>query len=504
MVAHINTFSFNGIETIPVDVQCQISSGMVNFSVVGLPDKSVAESRERIRACFSSLGLSFPAKRVVVNLSPADVFKEGSHYDLPIILCLLTQMNLLPQSEIIKYYALGEISLDAGVIGVSGVLPSAISALGENKGLICPKENAEEACWAGEDLDILAVKTITELLNHFKGMQIIGRPNFKPNLEESNNIKYPDFADIRGQETAKRAAEIAASGGHNLLMSGPPGSGKSMIASRLAGILPELEPKEILETSMIHSIAGNIKGGNLVTKRPFRSPHHNCSMPAMIGGGTRAKPGEVSLSHNGVLFLDEFPEFPRQVLDSLRQPLEAREVSISRVNSHITYPAKFQLIGAMNPCKCGYLDDAAKACSRAPKCANEYQAKISGPLLDRFDIYIEVSQQNAHQAFNLTNGEGSKTIKSRVLKCREFQRNRYKETDYKTNSDLQGNDIEKFCITTDEAKNILQKGAEALNLSMRGYTRVLRTARTIADMEENEIIEKPHIAEALSFRQRNY
>ncbi len=503
MVAHINTFSFNGIETIPVDVQCQISSGMVNFSVVGLPDKSVAESRERIRACFSSLGLSFPAKRVVVNLSPADVHKEGSHYDLPIILCLLTQMNLLPQNEMIKYFALGEISLDARIIGVNGVLPSAISAQGENKGLICPKENAEEACWAGEDLDILAVSNITEILNHFKGAQIIPRPIFKPELE-NNKINYPDFADIRGQENAKRAAEIAASGGHNMLMSGPPGSGKSMIASRIPGILPELEPKEILETSMIHSIAGNIKGGSLVTNRPFRSPHHNCSMPAMIGGGTRAKPGEVSLSHNGVLFLDEFPEFPRQVLDSLRQPLEAREVSISRVNSHITYPAKFQLIAAMNPCKCGYLDEPAKACSRAPKCANEYQAKISGPLLDRFDIYIEVSQQNAHNAFNLSNGENSDTIKARVLKCRELQKERYRDTNYNSNADLQGNDIEKFCVITDEAKNILQKGAEALNLSMRGYTRVLRTARTIADMEAKEIIEKPHIAEALSYRQRNY
>jgi magnesium chelatase family protein len=501
MVARVGTFAFNGIEAIDIDVQCQIASGMSNFHIVGLADKAVAESRERIRAVFSSLGLSFPFQRVVINLSPADINKEGSHFDLPIILSLLTAMKLLPQDRIAEYYCMGEISLDGSIVGVSGILPAAIASATAGKGIICPRENAQEALWASSDLEVLSAKHILDIINHFKGSLLLSTPK----LEDRPPLpSYPDFKDVKGQEIAKRAAEIAASGGHNILMVGPPGSGKSMIASRIPGIMPDLTSKDILETSMLYSVSGGLREGKLVTARPYRSPHHNASMPAMVGGGSKAKPGEISLAHNGILFLDELPEFPRQVIDSLRQPLETKEISVSRVKSHVTYPANFQLIAAMNPCKCGYLDDASRACSKAPKCANEYQMKLSGPLLDRIDIHVEVPAQNPMQAYNKKNSESSVAIKRRVVAADEIQKERYKNTNVKNNSEIEGEDIEKFCVMEDAAKDILAKGTEKLNLSMRGHTRVLRVARTIADLDNSEIIQKKHIAEALSYRQINY
>lgn len=501
MVARVGTFAFNGIEAIDIDVQCQIASGLPNFHVVGLADKAVAESRERIRAAFASLGLSFPYQKVIVNLSPADINKEGSHFDLPIMLSLLTALKILPQEQIANYYCMGELSLDASINSVSGVLPAAIAAASSNKGFICPNDNAQEAVWASSDLEVLPAKHILDIVNHFKGTQILARPQLEEKIESS---EYPDFADVKGQEIPKRAAEIAASGGHNMLMVGPPGSGKSMIASRIPGILPELSAKEILETSMLYSISGNLRGGKLITIRPYRAPHHNASMPAMIGGGTKAKPGEVSLAHNGVLFLDELPEFPRQVLDSLRQPIETADVTVSRVKSHVTYPANFQLIAAMNPCKCGYLDDASRACSKAPKCAVEYQQKLSGPLLDRIDLHVEVPAQNPLDAYNKKESESSAKIKARVLSAHEIQKERYKNTNIKNNADIEGEALEKFCVMDSEAKEILRKGTDSLRLSMRGHSRVLKVARTIADMENQEIIQKKHMAEALSYRQINY
>lgn len=503
MITRINSFAFNGIEAVPVEIQCQLAPGMVNFIIVGLPDKAVAESRERVRAAFNSMGLSFPAKRVVINLTPADLAKEGSHFDLPIALAVLSAMNILPKEEIEQYFALGEISLDGSINKVSGVLPAAVTASAYDKGIICPKENAREALWASSEIDILGANGLLEIINHFKGIQPIERLSASDKISDYDNINYPDFADVKGQENAKRAAEIAASGGHNMLMSGPPGSGKSMIAARMAGIMPEMSSKEILETSMIYSVSGNLNDGKLKATRPFRAPHHNISMPAMVGGGKNAKPGEISLSHNGILFLDELPEFPRQVLDSLRQPLENKNVTISRVNSHITYPAKFQLIAAMNPCKCGYLTNPAKACNKAPACATDYQNKISGPLMDRIDINIEVAEQDPIKAFSDAKTEQSSKIKERVVEVKKIQDERFKESNYNSNAEIIGEDLKKFVELEADASNLLEKASNKLSFSMRGYAKILRVSRTIADMESSNIVKKHHIAEAVSYRQLN-
>jgi magnesium chelatase family protein len=500
LVAHVATFAFSGIEVVDVEVQCQLASGMVNFTIVGMGDKAVTESRERIRAAFTSIGLAMPPKKVVVNLSPADILKEGSHFDLPIIISLMVAMKVLPQDAIAGYVALGEIGLDGRILPVNGILPASIAAVNDGKGIICPHENGGEACWAGEDIEILAPRNLLELINHFKGHQVLSRPQIKT---LNDNFQYPDFKDVKGQEGAKRAAEIAAAGGHNLLMIGPPGSGKSMIAARMSGIMPELDAEEILEISIINSVSGNIKNGQISSVRPFRDPHHNCSMPSMVGGGAKAKPGEISLAHKGVLFLDELPEFSRQVLDSLRQPLEERRVTISRVQAHSSYPADFQLVAAMNPCKCGYLDDASRACSRAPKCAEDYQMKVSGPMMDRIDIHIEVPAQNPVDAFEKFVAESSSAIRARVIKAREVQFERNKKFGCKLNTELKGESLAEACQMSDEAKTILKLGVERLKLSMRGHSRVLKVARTIADLSASSMIEKAHMLEALSYRQKH-
>ena len=368
-----------------VDVQVQTAAGLPAFTIVGLPDKAVAESRERVRAALVAIGLALPPKRITVNLAPADVLKEGSHFDLPIALGLLVAMGVLPGDEIEGYTALGELALDGAIAPVAGVLPAAVAASAASRGLICPAACGGEAAWAGE-IEVLAPATILALINHFKGTQVLGPPEPKLVAEPDSGL---DLRDIKGQETAKRALEVAAAGGHNLLLVGPPGAGKSMLAARLPGLLPPLDAAETLEVSMIHSIAGQLREGRLSRARPFRDPHQSASLPAMVGGGTHARPGEVTLAHLGVLFLDELPEFQRPVLEALRQPIEAGRVSVARVNSHVTYPARVQLVAAMNPCRCGYLADAALACGRAPKCARDYQAKISGPLFDRIDLHVD-------------------------------------------------------------------------------------------------------------------
>jgi magnesium chelatase family protein len=502
MVVHIPSLTFSGVDIIDVDVQVQITSGMPNFTVVGLADKTIAESRERVKAALSSLGLALPAKKVLVNLAPADLVKEGSHFDLAIAVAILSSMRILPPDEIAEYFVIGELSLDGAILPISGVLPAAIGAAARDKGLICPVANGSEAAWSGNS-SILAPSNLLALVNHFKGTQVLAQP--QPGMDE-NQITYPDLSDIAGQETAKRVLEIAASGGHNVLMFGPPGSGKSMLAQRLPGILPDMSVMEILECSTIASIAGLITDGKLTRCRPFRAPHHSCSMAAMVGGGVgkRVKPGEISLAHNGVLFLDELPEFPSAVIESLRQPIEAGEVLISRSNSHIKYPANFQLIAAMNPCKCGYLSDPSKSCTKAPKCGLEYQNRISGPIMDRFDIHLEVPDIDIHLLRSAPKGESSKDIATRVKAARDLQAERYEGYGFRTNSRLDGNLLTEYAMPADEGLDILNKAASKFKMSMRGYNKILRVARTIADLEGSKNVNKMHIAEALSYRHMDY
>jgi magnesium chelatase family protein len=492
--------AFQGIDVLDVDVQVHIGGGLPAFNVVGLPDKTVAESRERVRAALGALGLSLPPKRITVNLSPADVNKEGSHYDLPIAVGLLVAMDVIGQDEIDRYCALGELALDGQLTQVAGVLPAAVAANGWERGLICPRGSGGEAAWSGNDA-VLAPGSLLELINHFKGSQILVAPR-PAQVEERRDTL--DLKDIKGQETAKRALEIAAAGGHHLLMIGPPGSGKSMLAQRLPGLLPPLAPAEALEVSMIHSVAGLLAGGRIVTRRPFRDPHHSASLPALVGGGMRAKPGEISLAHLGVLFLDELPEFARATLESLRQPLESGRAVVARANAHVSYPARPQLVAAMNPCRCGYLDDPAQACGRAPKCALDYQSKISGPLFDRIDLHVDVPAVKPADLSLPPPAEGTAEVARRVAAARARQTARYvalpAENRPRTNAELDGEALEKFAAPDAPGRALLTDAANRLHLSARGYHRVLRVARTLADMEGGAGVTRLHIAEALSYR----
>ena len=500
MIARIPTVSFQGVDVKPIDVEVQISGGVVAFNIVGLPDKAVAESKERVRGALHALGLSLPAKRLTVNLAPADTPKEGSHYDLPIALGLLCAMEVLPKDEMENYVTLGELSLSAHIRKVNGVLPAAMFASEHDQGLICPEDCGAEACWAG-DLDILAPKDLLQLINHVKGTQVLTRPASQQDIHSSSS--HPDLADVKGQEIAKRALEITAAGGHNLLMSGPPGSGKSMMASCLPGILPPLSPREALDVSMIHSLAGTLPEGGLIRERPYRDPHHSASLPALVGGGAKPKPGEISLAHKGVLFLDELPEFDRRTLEALRQPLETGEALIARANQHVTYPADFQFISAMNPCRCGHLGDTDLECTRAPKCGADYQAKISGPMLDRIDLYVDVPPVPVTALSSLPTGESSQDIRDRVIKVREIQKQRYEQMDLPllTNAQANGKALEEIAPLEPAALDVLNKAADTLKLSARGYHRIIRVARTIADMNGGpKQVLQPHIAEALSYR----
>ncbi len=386
MVARAYTVAFQGVEARLVEVQCAIAAGLPAFNLVGLPDKAVSEAKERVRAAMTAMGLALPAKRITVNLSPADLPKEGSHFDLPIALAVLAAMEVLPQDEVAAQVALGELSLDGSLIPVIGALPAALAAAEADCGLICPAACGAEAAWVGA-VEVIAPKTLLALVNHFTGRAALA-PAQPGTVDGPATLK--DLAEVKGQERAKRALEIAAAGRHHLLMVGPPGSGKSMLAARLPGILPPLEPAEALETSMIHSLAGLLDEGGISRTRPFRTPHHTASMAAIVGGGRGAKPGEISLAHHGVLFLDELPEFPRTVLETLRQPIETGDVVVARANAHVRYPCRFMLVAAANPCRCGHLADPARACARVPDCGAEYLGRISGPLMDRFDLRVEV------------------------------------------------------------------------------------------------------------------
>lgn len=499
MVANIRTVAFSGIEVLPIQVQVAIAGGLPAFTIVGLPDKAVAESRERVRAALGAIGLALPPKRITVNLAPADVQKEGSHFDLPIALGLLTAMDVLPREEIDGYMALGELGLDGGLAAVAGVLPAAMAANGIDKGLICPGTQGGEAAWAG-GAEVLAPDSLLALINHFKGVSPLPTPKtITPQVGESG----PDLKDIKGQETAKRALELAAAGGHNMLMIGPPGSGKSMLASRLPGLLPPLSAAEALELSMVHSVAGHLAGGVILSSRPFRDPHHSASVPALVGGGMRAKPGEISLAHHGVLFLDELPEFNRQALEALRQPLESGRAVIARANAHVTYPARIQLVAAMNPCRCGHLDNPALACSKAPKCALDYQNKISGPLFDRIDLHVDVPAVDPLDLSAPPPGDDSATVAARVAAARAVQHDRYEAMGVEgvtCNAQVDGEALEDVAAPDNDGRALLTQAAEKMHLSARGYHRILRVARTLADLEGGGNIKRLHIAEALSYR----
>jgi magnesium chelatase family protein len=500
-VAHVYTVAFQGIEAREVDVQVHVGEGgSGQFNLVGLADKAVAESKERVRAALGAIGLAMPYQRVTVNLAPADLPKEGSHYDLPIALGLLAAMGVLPASEMAHYVALGELSLDAQVTAVAGVLPAAIAASEQNRGLICPASCGAEAAWAG-GIEIVATPSLIALVNHMKGAQVLSPPVAKLAQEMR---AAPDLKDVKGQETAKRALEIAASGGHNLLMIGPPGAGKSMLAQRLPGLLPPLDAREALEISMVRSLAGELAGGAISRTRPFRNPHHSASMASLVGGGLKVKPGEVSLAHLGVLFLDELPEFQRATLDSLRQPMETGEAVVARANAHVRFPARFQLVAAMNPCRCGYLSEPAQACGRAPKCGLDYQARLSGPLLDRIDLHVEVAGVSASDLTLPPPSEGSDAVAARVARARDVQRARYEDKAIRTNAEAEGSVLDEAAAPDAAGAALLTGAADALRLTARGYHRVLRVARTIADLAGAERVARAHIAEALSFRRLSH
>jgi magnesium chelatase family protein len=499
MVSRIVTVAFEGVEARRVDVQAQVAGGGSDkgaILIVGLADKAVAESRERVRAAFTGLGLAIPNKRIIINLAPADLPKEGSHYDLPIALALMGALGVLPMDSLAGWVAVGELGLDGTLAPTPGVLPAAVAAAGFGLGLICPEPSGPEAAWAGE-LAVLAPRSLIGLINHFRGSQLLQPPKPGP---MTDGDAVPDLRDVKGQEHAKRALEIAAAGGHNLLFCGPPGSGKSMLAQRLPGLLPPLSPPELLETSMVHSVAGLIARGALTRARPFRAPHHSASMAALTGGGLRAKPGEVGLAHNGVLFLDELPEWSSQALDSLRQPLETDHVIVARANAHVKYPARVQLVAAMNPCRCGLGGAGRGACGKAPRCQRDYQGRISGPLLDRIDLQIDVPPVTAADLALPPPAEGTVEAAARVGAARALQEARAGTI----NARLDGRALERDAAPDEGGRALLARAAEAQGLSARAWTRTLRVARTIADLDGAAGVRRIHVAEALSYRRAAY
>ncbi len=496
MVSVAYTVAFEGVEARMVEVQCAVSPGLPAFSIVGLPDKAVSEARDRVRSALSAMSIALPSKRITVNLSPADLPKEGSHFDLPIALALLAALDVLPDDKVAETVALGELSLDGSLVPVIGALPAAMAAAEESRTLLCPAACGAEAAWV-DAATVIGAASLGEAARHYTGQTTLlpAEPG-----EVTSGPAGRDLSDVKGQERAKRALEIAAAGRHHMLMIGTPGSGKSMLAARLSGILPPLSAVEALETSMIHSLAGLLDEGGISRARPFREPHHTASMAAIVGGGRGAKPGEISLAHNGVLFMDEFPEFPRTVLETLRQPIETGEVMVARANAHIKYPCRFMLVAAANPCKCGYLSDPARACARVPQCGEDYLGRISGPLMDRFDLRVDVPPV-AFSDLDLPDpAESSAQVAGRVLAARGIQAGRFDGSPTHVNADLEGGALEEVATPDAEGKELLLKIAERFGLSARGYHRVMRVARTIADLDASTIVRRPHVAEAVGYR----